>query len=82
MNSVSDNLPASNSCTVIFVYRFAKDFVLPFQKASLIRYFTLEFFFDYNFNFYVFPIHIKYISARTLLHVFYELFLFLCKYLV
>ena len=82
MNSASDNLPAFNSYSVIFVYRFAKDFVLPFQKASFIRYFTLEIFFDYNFNFYVFPIHIKCISGRTLLYAFYELFLFLCKYLV
>ena len=49
MKNFSDNLPAYHSYTVIFVYRCAKVFVSPFQKASFISYFTLGFLFDYDF---------------------------------
>ena len=70
MSNVSDNLPACYAYAVIFICRFAEGFILPFQRASFTRYFTLGFFFDHNFNFCVSPIQIKYISNRTLLYVF------------
>ena len=64
------------------ICRFVKDFVLSFQRASFIHYFTSGFFFDYNFNFYVSTIQIKYVSDRAFYHIFYVLFLFLCKHMV
>ena len=40
MSSFLDNLPASYAHAVC---RFAEGFAAPFQKASMIRYFTFEF---------------------------------------
>ena len=65
MSNFSDNLPVFYAYGVFFICRFADGFVLPVQRASFTRYFTLAFFFDYNFNFYVSPIQIKYISGRA-----------------
>ena len=42
------NLPASYPYAVIFICCFAEGFILPFQRASFTRYFTLGFFFDYK----------------------------------
>ena len=67
MSNVSDNLPTCYAYTVILVCSFPKGFVLPSLKASFIRSFILGLFFDYNFNFYVSPIQIKYISAICML---------------
>ena len=75
LSSFSDNLSECYAYTVILVCRFAKDFVKPFQRASFICYFTLGFFPDYNFNFYVSPIQITYISGRSLSFI----FMFLCS---
>ena len=60
---------------VTFVCRFAKDFLLPFQRDSVIHYFTVGFFFDYSFNFYIPPIQINHMSGRAL---FYTFTLFFC----
>ena len=76
MSNFSDNLPACYAYAVIFVCRFAKVFVLPFQRASFISHFTLGFYFDDNFNFYISPIQIKYISDRVLFYVFTGFFAF------
>ena len=40
----------------------------------ILRISLRDFFYDYNFNFYVAPIQIKYVSGRALLYVFYVLF--------
>ena len=64
MSNFSDNLPVFYAYGVFFICRFADGFVLPVQRASFTRYFTLAFFFDYNFNFYVSPIQIKYILVE------------------
>ena len=76
MSIFSDNVPVCYAYTVICVCCFAKGFVLPFQRASFIHYFTLGFFIDFNFNFYVSPIQIKYIFGRALFYVFTFFFCF------
>ena len=43
MNNFSDSLPACYAYPIIFISRFAEGFVLPFQRASFVRYFTLAF---------------------------------------
>ena len=65
MSNFSENLPVCYAYGVFFICSFADGFVLFVQRASFTRYFTLGFFFDYNFNFYVSPIQIKYISGRA-----------------
>ena len=65
ISNVPGNLRACYAYAVIFICRFGEGFVLPFQRASFIRYFTSGFCF-YNFNFYVSPMQIKYISGRRL----------------
>ena len=44
MSNVSDNLQACYTYTVIFTCQSAKSFLLPFQRASFICYFTLGIF--------------------------------------
>ena len=56
MSNFSDNLPACDAYAVIFVCRFGKGLVAPFQRAGFTLYFTLDFFFDYDFKSYVFSI--------------------------
>ena len=59
-----DNLLACYAYAVIFICRFAEGHVILLQDFS----------FGYNFNYYIPPIQIRYISARALLYVFYVLF--------
>ena len=44
MSNFSENLQTRYTCAVIFC-RFAEGFVLPFQRTSFIRYFTLIYIF-------------------------------------
>ena len=81
MSNFSYHLPACYTYTVIIVCCFTKGFVLPFQRARFISYFTLEFLFDYNFNFNVSPIQIKYISGKAFFYVF-TFFLFFFKHII
>ena len=61
---------------MLTLYNLFVGFVLPFHRASFVCYFTLEFFLNYNFNFYVSPIQIKYISGGTMFYVFMLFFSF------
>ena len=74
INIFSNNLSACYTYAVIFVSRFAEGFILPFQTLLYVS--LLSGFFNYNFNFYVSPIQIKYKCGRALLHVFTNFFSF------
>ena len=55
MSNFSDNLPACQAYTVIFVYRFAEGFFIYPFKELVLYVFLLQDFFNYNFNFYTSP---------------------------
>ena len=58
-----------NHTLTLFVV-LLKVLLYPFKKLVWYVILLSNFYFDYNFNFYIFPIQIKYIPGGALLNVF------------